>query len=201
MTDFLRLAHARRMTRQFLPDALPDEAIQTLLEAASRAPSPHNRQPWRFVIVTGSARDRLAHAMGDRLIADLVADGAPEEVARADAARSRLRIVTAPVSILVCLTIIDMDRYPDARRNDIEHWMAGQAVAAAVQNMLLQAEALGLGACWMCAPLFCADVVKATLDLPSDWEPQALIAVGTPAAPGRSRERKAPAAVTARRNT
>jgi len=47
--------------------------------------------------------------------------------------------------------------------------------------MLLAAHALGLGACWFCAPLFCPDVVKKVLRLPSDLEPQALITLGFPA--------------------
>jgi F420 biosynthesis protein FbiB-like protein len=84
-----------------------------------------------------------------------------------------------------------MDRYPDAERGAAERWMAGQAVAAAAQNMLLTAEALGLGACWMCAPLFCPDLVRATLALPSDWEPQALISVGYADGPRRERPRHA----------
>jgi nitroreductase len=68
--------------------------------------------------------------------------------------------------------------------------MAGQAVAAALQNMLLRASELGLGACWMCAPLFCPDVVRQTLGLPADWEPQALLTLGFPADEGKARGRR-----------
>jgi nitroreductase len=56
--------------------------------------------------------------------------------------------------------------------------MAVQSTALAGQNLLLAAHALGLASCWMCAPLFCPDVVAETLGLPEDWQPQALIAVG-----------------------
>lgn len=84
----------------------------------------------------------------------------------------------------------DMDVYPDARRNAHERWMAGQAVAAACQNILLHATELGLGACWMCAPLFCQTAVRDALALPTDWEAQALITLGHPADAGRERERK-----------
>ncbi len=59
--------------------------------------------------------------------------------------------------------------------------MAVQSVALAAQNMLLMAHAEGLGACWMCAPLFCPDVVRAALALPADWEAQALLTLGYPA--------------------
>lgn len=75
-----------------------------------------------------------------------------------------------------------MDRYPDDKRNATEHTMAIQSTALAAQNLLLAAHHEGLGACWLCAPLFCPDVVVQTLDLPADWEPQALITLGYPTA-------------------
>ncbi len=89
--------------------------------------------------------------------------------------------MAAPVVILACLTMSDMDKYPDARRGNAERIMAIQSVAAAIQNFLLAAHALGLGAGWMCAPLFAPDEARAALDLPADWEPQALITLGYPA--------------------
>jgi nitroreductase len=49
------------------------------------------------------------------------------------------------------------------------------------QNLLLAAHQLGLGACWMCAPLFCPQTVRDALNLPADWQPQGLIALGYPA--------------------
>ena len=58
--------------------------------------------------------------------------------------------------------------------------MAAQSTALAAQNLLLAAHDAGLGACWMCAPLFCPDVVSTQLDLPADWEPQALLTLGYP---------------------
>ena len=59
--------------------------------------------------------------------------------------------------------------------------MATQSVAMAVQNLVLTAHALGLGACWMCAPLFVPETVRDILKLDAAWEPQALITVGYPA--------------------
>lgn len=186
----------RRMIRRYTEQPLAREAIDAVLAAAIRAPSPHNRQPWRFAVVTGPARERLASAMGGRLRRDLAADGVAADAIERDAARSHQRITGAPACIVACLSMRDMDRYPDARRNAAERWMAAQAVAAACQNMLLCATGLGLGACWMCAPLFCPDAVVAALDLPVDWEPQALITLGHPADAGRARERMPAAGVT-----
>jgi F420 biosynthesis protein FbiB-like protein len=156
--------------------------LETILTAALWAPSAHNRQPWRFAVVTSPDQQRdLALAMGARLRADLAADNAPPDLIEKDASRSYSRITGAPALILVCLSMIDMDRYPDAKRSTAEHTMAIQSTAMAVQNLLLAAQAEGLGACWMCAPLFCPDVVSAQLELPADWEPQALVTVGYPA--------------------
>ena len=156
--------------------------IDAALEAAMHAPSAHNRQPWRFAVVTSpEAKERLASAMGERLRADRSADGDSPDVVEVDVSRSRARITAAPVVVLACLTMSDMDPYPDARRGDAERIMAIQGVAAAIQNSLLAAHALGLGAGWMCAPLFAPDEARAALDLPDDWEPQALITLGYPA--------------------
>ena len=74
-----------------------------------------------------------------------------------------------------------MDDYPDAGRGQAEYMMAVQGTAMAGQNLLLAAHALGLGACWMCAPLFCPEVVSRELALPPDWQPQGLITLGWPA--------------------
>jgi F420 biosynthesis protein FbiB-like protein len=182
--------HARRMIRRYTDQPIARETVERLIDAAIRAPSPHNRQPWRFVVVTGDARARLATAMGAQLRAELRRDGVPADVIEKDVAQSRGRITSAQACVVACLSMRDMDVYPDVRRNTAERWMAVQAVAAACQNILLAATDLGLGACWMCAPLFCPVVVRTTLALSEDWEPQAMITLGYPADGGRERERK-----------
>jgi len=67
--------------------------------------------------------------------------------------------------------------------------MAIQSIGAAIQNMLLMAYDLGLDAGWMCAPLFCPEVVVDALKLDSRLVPQAMITVGYAAADPRRRER------------
>lgn len=188
LADWIR---QRRSIRRYRPDALPPGMIERLIDAARFAPSAHNRQPWRFAaLVEAKEKQRLAAAMGSRLRADRLSDGDDPTAVERDVARSHARITQAPAVIAACLTLTDMDRYPDARRNDAERTMAVQSTAMAVQNMLLLAHAEGLAACWMCAPLFCPDTVRAVLELPAGWEPQALVTLGYPAAPGRGRERR-----------
>ncbi len=174
--------HSRRSIRRYLPQPVPQDLIESILTAGIWAPSAHNRQPWRFVVVeTPAVKDSLARAMGARLRADLEADHVPEAVIEKDVTRSHDRITSAPVVIVMCMTFEDMDSYPDKLRSRNEFVMATQSVAMAGQNVLLAAHAAGLGACWMCAPLFCPDVVGDTLDLPASWQPQGMITLGYPA--------------------
>lgn len=181
----------RRSIRRYRPDPIDDAQLDALLTAACWAPSAHNRQPWRFAVLRDDApKQRLARAMGDRLRADRARDGDSEAAIAQDVARSHARITGAPAVIAVCLTLADMDLYPDLVRGAAERTMAVQSVAMAVQNLLLAAASDGLGACWMCAPLFCPEVVRAALDLPADWEPQALVTLGRPASAGKPASRR-----------
>ncbi len=182
MNEKITWLTTRRSIRRYRPDPIPDDLITQLLTAAAWAPSAHNRQPWRFaVLTTPAAKERLALAMGRQLRADLQADQLAPDLIEKDAGRSYQRLTSAPLLILLSLSMADMDAYPDSRRQQNEWIMAAQSVAMAGQNLLLAAHALGLGACWLCAPLFCPSVVHQALSLPPDWEPQAILTVGYPA--------------------
>ena len=178
----LELIQSRRSIRRYAPDPVPQEWVEKMLSAAIWAPSAHNRQPWRFVVIEKSGtKEHLATSMGDRLRRDLSTDRVPLEIIDNEVNRSYDRITSAPLIIVVCMTVIDMDVYLDEKRNQKESVMAVQSSAMAGQNILLTAHELGLGACWMCAPLFCPDVVQETLALPDDWQSQGIISLGYPA--------------------
>jgi coenzyme F420-0:L-glutamate ligase / coenzyme F420-1:gamma-L-glutamate ligase len=188
--NFLELARSRRSIRRYTEAPIARSLLEDLLESANWAPSAHNRQPWRFAVITEySTRQKLAAVMGERLRRDLAADGLSPEMIEKDAGRSYARITGATALICLCLSMDDMDIYPDERRNRNEYLMAAQSTAMAGQNLLLAAHAAGLGACWMCAPLFCPDDVRAALELPISWQPQALITLGYPAEE-RQRDRR-----------
>ena len=172
----------RRSVRKYLPEDISHSVTQRVLEAATWAPSAHNAQPWRFIVVENpKVKHRLAEMMGEEWDKDLREDGLPPEDRESLIEASVKQFTQSPVLIIVCLTMEDMDTYPDERRRKAEYTMAVQSVAAAVQNLLLAAHAEGLGACWFCAPLFCPDRVRAALGVPDDVEPQVLITLGLPA--------------------
>ena len=182
LTDFIQLARSRRAIRRYTDEPVPPELLDLLLETAVYSPSAHNRQPWRFAVLEdATSKAKLARAMGQRLHADRTADGDPPDAIERDVARSFARITGATALIVVCLSMADMDSYPDGRRSQAERTMAVQSVAMAAQTLWLTAHAAGLGACWLCAPLFVPELVVATLNLPPDWEPQGLLTLGWPA--------------------
>lgn len=180
--EFIDVIRGRRSVRAFRPEPLSREQIETVLEAARWAPSPHGRQPWRFVVVESAAgKQRLADAMGEEWRRQLALDGQDARVIETRFRKSHVRIVGAPVVIVPCLYLEELDSYPDPERQAAETTMAVQSLGCAVQNMLLAAYAQGFDGGWMCAPLFCQPTVRAALDLPPALHPHALIPLGYPA--------------------
>ena len=184
------LVQGRRSVRKYQNRSVSPELIEMILEAARWAPSPHGRQPWRFAVLTQQTlKLRLAEAMGSTWKQNLQMDGQNAEIVNLRLEKSHQRILMAPVIIIPCLYLEDLDYYPDERRQADEKTMAIQSIGAAIQNMLLMTYDLGLDAGWMCAPLFCPDIVCEVLDLDLRLIPQALITIGYASADPQRRER------------
>ncbi len=172
----------RRTVRFYAPDPVPGGVVRALLEAAACAPSAHNAQSTRYVVITSpEAKRLLAERMARRWRRDLARSGTPEAAINVELRFSLRRFGEAPLLVLVGYTMKDMDVYPDRTRRSAEQVMAIQSASAGIQNLLLAASANGLGACWCCAPLFCPSIVRRALDLPADVVPQALLTIGYPA--------------------
>ena len=185
------ILRGRRSIRRFRPDPVSDDAVMAMAEAASWAPSARNRQAWRLVAVSSAERIRAmaeaVQAEGARLRAVL------GERAPGGFLEDFLHFAGAP------LVFAPFHRAsPDPLRAlGVEHPVAGQveldslsSVAAAVQNLLLCAHALGLGACWMTGPLVAAGALRRILEVPDGWKVSALVPVGLPAeAPAPPRRR------------
>ncbi len=177
-----RFLRSRRTVRRFADRPVPRKVVERILRTAMRAPSAHNRQPWRFVLVQSlAARRALVEALSRAYRRDLTQDGLTPDEIEARVARSRKRLTTAPVLLLLCHDRSTEDTYPDARRQHAERLMGVQSTALAGVYLLLAAEAEGLRGVWMCAPLFAGETVRRALHLPETWEPQAFLLLGYPA--------------------
>lgn len=196
---FERLRIARRSVRRFRPEPPSRAVVEALIESAGWAPSPHGRQPWRFAVVTRQeTKVALADAMGDTWIAQLALDGQDRATIAARLEGSRRRLLTTPVLIVPCLYTGDLDAYPDPARQVAEETMAVQSLGAAVQNLLLAAADRGLDTGWMCAPLFCPEIVRDALGLAVGLVPHAIIQLGWAAQDPRRRDRLPPASLIAK---
>lgn len=185
--EFLR---TRRSVRRFRPEPVPETVIQRILTTAAHAPSAHNRQPWRFVVICSSdVKTRLATLMAVDFERDLVRDGtAPDEITRL-IDRSTARLQAAPLVVVTCLDTSQINAHPDPDRELAERIMAVQSVSAVGLQLLLAAHAEGLGGVWVCSPLFTPATVRSVLDLPETWDPQGMFYLGYAAAvpPPRAR--------------
>lgn len=170
---------------------MPDSAIREILHTATFAPSAHNRQPWRFVVLTNpAAKAHLADKMESEFQRDLEKDNLSIEEIQKRLKRSHERITNAPVIILLCVDMTEMDAYPDAQRKQAEYLIATQSATNAGMQLLLAAHAEGLGSVWVCSPMFAQKTVQQALNLSSQWEPQAMFLIGYALETPAVRERK-----------
>lgn len=178
---------SRRSIRKFLPDAVPDADIESIIEAAAWAPSGSNQQNWEFIVVRSpEVKERLVEAVKQTIatMADnIVSARAKTEFTGYSAYYTFF--ADAPVVIAV----VQKPYESLARRIIIRYNLAVAAVstaavqgpAAAIQNMLLMAQARGLGTCWMTGPLIAQSLLEKELGVASPDELIALVPVGRPA--------------------
>lgn len=164
--DVFEAIQNRHSIKKVKPDAVPREAIEKILAAAVQAPNHYKVRPWRFVVLTGEAR----HQLGDVMSASL-RERHPEFPQEAFN-KAHDTPLQAPVVIAV-----GVDKPSEAKVLEIENI---SAAAAATQNLLLAAHALGLGAKWRTGE-WAADVrVKEFLGFASDQHLISFVYIGYP---------------------
>jgi coenzyme F420-0:L-glutamate ligase / coenzyme F420-1:gamma-L-glutamate ligase len=168
----------RRSVRRFSAEPVPAELVEAAVAEALTAPAPHHTRPVRFVwLQTSATRIRLLDAMKDQWRSDLTGDGRPADSVERRVARGQILYDAAEV-VIPFMVPDGAHSYPDAARTEAEHTMFTVAVGAAVQALLVALAVRGVGSCWIGSTIFAADLVRAELDLPTDWEPLGAIAIG-----------------------
>lgn len=177
--SLIDLIKSRRSVKLLDEGNIPLEKVIKALETAITAPSAHNAQPWRFIIIKDPrVKATLLEAMAKEWRKDLEKDGLDRSKIDNIINAGVMRSTRASMLVVACLTMEGMDIYADERRQRFEYIMAVQSLSAAIQNFLLALHALGLASCWRCSALFAPEVVREVLNLPEEVEPQALIDIG-----------------------
>jgi nitroreductase len=181
-TDVFHIIHTTRAMRRLKPDPVPDDLIRQILEAGISAANGGNRQGWRFLIVKDRAiKERVQHFYKrafDEVVGPRYQSSSPppgvtaEKYARQHAAVEYLtdHFHEAPVWIVACLDT----------GTSIPTRSSGASIYPAVQNMLLAARALGLGATLTTRHLQYEDEVEAALGLPPGVHSYAILPIGYP---------------------
>ncbi len=139
----------RRSIRKFKKDPIKEEDIEAILDAGNKAPSAKNLQHWRFHVYQGEAKDKLVKFILDEF------DKISNEPGISKYARYSFQIMEdAPVAILVYTAqVMDHSARPDI-----------QSVSAAIQNILLKAQELGIGSLWICDVLYLDETIMKHVD-------------------------------------
>jgi nitroreductase len=179
----LSAIEARRSIRKFRDDPVPDDKLDAILRAASLAPSGKNRQPWRFTVVKADKRPEMARLMREG-IETSKAQGRPT----GSAEWTVRSMEQAPVTVFVFNPEGIQPWLPHEVGQMFQDLVDIQSIGAAIQNMLLAAQDLGLGSLWIC------DVLNAYEEL-QGWlgekgEMIAAISFGYPAESPEARPRK-----------
>lgn len=173
---------ARRTVRQFDPSRrVDDDIIAAGVRAAITVAAPHHSEPWRFLTLTRPTRTALLDQMATAWQADLAGDGAHETVIAARIARSDAILRAAPTLILAGVDVAAAHHYTDRRRQAAEYDLFLLSGGAAIQNFQVTITAHGAASAWISAPVFCADTIRACLQLPASFRPLGMLAVGFPA--------------------
>jgi nitroreductase len=182
--------------RRLKPDPVPDELVWKVLDAAIRAPSGGNTQPWRFLVIRDAETKRFIQERyrrgWDRYVQANLKAAAEAAVPMTDAeAAARAKMIgaathladhlhEAPVMLLVCMQPRKMDLPPDPESQPPSPAALYASIFPAVQNILLACRAHGLGATLTTLHLLYERAIKTKLGIPDEIETVALIPIGWP---------------------
>jgi coenzyme F420-0:L-glutamate ligase/coenzyme F420-1:gamma-L-glutamate ligase len=155
--------------------------VNECIDIARWAPSAHNGQFWRYILIEKlEVREKLIKLMNQKLRNDLTNDGKSEDFIEFKLNKTRINFLNAPTLVLLCLDILELEKYPDKERLENEFILGVQSISSSATYLLLAFEMKKLAACWYCAPLFAKIIIKETLNLPESYVPMAFFTVGYP---------------------
>lgn len=142
---------SRRSIRAYLPEPLSRADIETVLRAGALAPSSKNRQPWRFTVALGAAKAEALAAMARGLEEEKQRPLLPESARYLSGAERTLAVMEQAPAIIFVTNPLGRDPRQTLTTDEwVSELCNAQSLGACLENMSLQAAALGLGSLWIC---------------------------------------------------
>lgn len=142
---------ARRSIRKFKTTPVAHEIIEEILRAGSLAPSSKNRQPWKFIVTTGQAKEEVLAVMERGLEREAQQPLLPESAVYIGGAHNTLNIMRQAPAVIFVVNTRGLDLLtPQNAENRVFEICNAQSIGAAVENMSLAAIENGLGSLWIC---------------------------------------------------
>jgi len=197
--ELQKVISLRASVRKFKSEKVNVEHLKLIVEMAGKAPSINNSQPWKFLVVTNSEKlNKMADIVNAKV--DKVF---PDGHEKAAAVKSQVQkfstfFADAPAMIVVLQkpyeAVVDKILTETGLTHDdvnkLRNFPNIQTIGAAIQNMLLTATDLGLGACWLTGPNIAAAELAELLDIPEPYSISACVAVGHPEGAVTPRDKK-----------
>jgi nitroreductase len=183
--DAITAINQRTSVRRFRSDPVPREIVERLLDCAVRAPNHKLTEPWRFTVLTGRAKDRLAHIRAKHRLKRYSDPATPEALAGADKVRRESQ--ETPVYI-VAMAAVNPDEI--TREEDYA------ATMMAIANLMIAAESLGLGTYLKSGGVMRDPELMELAGVPERFRVVGLISLGYPAEQDPPRRRKPAAELT-----
>jgi nitroreductase len=183
--DAISAISSRTSVRRFRPDPVPRQVIQQLLECAVRAPNHKLTEPWRFIVLTGRARDRLAEIRAHHRLKRFTDPAGAEAATAAEKVRREARETPAFVVVLTAVSSDEITREEDYA-----------ATMMATANLMTAAQALGLGTYLRTGGVMREPALVELVQVPDGFRIVGVISLGYPAEAEPPRRRKPPTEVT-----
>lgn len=170
--EYFDLVKTRRSIRRYKDEPVLKGDILKVLDAANWAPSAMNLQPWEFIVVSGESLQPLAESFKsivERFVSTFTEDG--DVISSDDFINYASNFGGAPVIIVV---LTEVSEESNVKKSYLE------SASAAMENLVLAAADLGLGACWMTGPLRDEESLRQILDISPDKELVAVTPLGYP---------------------
>jgi nitroreductase len=183
--DAITAIKQRTSTRRYLSEPIARDIVEHLLECAVRAPNHKLTQPWRFAVITGTAKERYAEIRARHRLKRFAKPGSPEAATAAE--KVRREALDTPLHI-VAMTAVSPDEI--TREEDYA------ATMMAIANLMIAAESLGLGTYLKTGGVMQDAELTDLAGMPENFRVVGLISLGYPAEQEPPRRRKSAAELT-----